>query len=233
MNGPTASSGCAPVADRLPELALGILSGGERAEVLAHLDECASCRDESADWAATADVLPLLLPEAEPPAGFEARTRERLRAEQILVPRRSTMRRLLTLAAVAAAVMIATLAAVRIVDARSSGSSSESSGSVPVQSARMIGQKGHEAGNAFMTSGSEQYIFIDVDYGAKSGAYRIEAVDDANRVTPLGAVAINDGHGAWAGEMPTGGSAAPPRMVRVIGPDGQVFCTARFGPVAS
>jgi hypothetical protein len=87
MTGPVASSGCAPVADRLPELALGILGGGERAEVLAHLDRCAACRDESGDWAATADVLPFLLPEAEPPTGFEVRTLDRIRAAQVLVPR--------------------------------------------------------------------------------------------------------------------------------------------------
>jgi hypothetical protein len=232
VSGPTTPSECAPIADRLPELALGILGGGERADVLAHLDRCATCRDESADWAATADVLPLLLPEAEPPVGFEARTLERLRTERVLVPRRSTWHRVLAVAAIAAAVMIATLAAVRIIDA-SGSSSSQSDASVPVASARMIGQQGNRAGNAFMTTGEEQYLFLDVTYGVKSGVYRIETVDAADRVTPIGSVAINEGHGAWAGEVPGGRGGAPPAMVRVIGPDGQVFCTARFGPVAA
>jgi hypothetical protein len=230
MNGPTAS-GCAPVADRLPELALGILGGSERAEVLAHLDHCASCRDESADWAATADVLPLLLPEAEPPKGFETRTLDRLRAQQALVPRRSPMRRVLTLAAIVAVVMVATLAAVRIVDAQSADSDRDAA--VPVAAAPMIGHKNHEAGVAFMTSGDERYVFLDVDYGDRSGMFQIETVDEANRVTKLGTVALDEGHGAWAGELPAGSSAAPPRMVRVVGPGGQVFCTARFGAVAS
>jgi hypothetical protein len=233
MNGPTATSGCAPIADRLPELALGILGGGDRAEVLAHLDQCASCRDESGDWAATADVLPLLLAEAEPPKGFEIRTLDRLRAHQALVPRRSLMRRVLTLAALVAAVMIATLAVVRIVDAQSADSSSERGPEEQVVSAPMIGNKNHEAGKAFMTSGDNQYVFLDVDYGERSGMYRIEAVDAANHVTQLGTVAIDEGHGAWAGELATEGSASAPTMVRVVGEDGQVFCTARFGAVAS
>jgi hypothetical protein len=172
-----------------------------------------------------------MLAEAEPPAGFEQRTLERLRADQARVPRPSMMRRLLMVAAIVAAVMIATVAAVRIVDARSSDSSESSS--VPVTSARMIGQQGHEAGNAFMTSGSEQYVFVDVDYGVKSGMYRIEALDNSKNATPLGTVAIEEGHGAWAGELPAGGSASPPTAVRVIGPDGRVFCEARFGPVAT
>ena len=62
-------------------------------------------------------MLPGLLAEAEPPPGFEARTLERLRADQAPVPRRSMMRRVLTVAAIVAVVMIATLAAVRIIDA--------------------------------------------------------------------------------------------------------------------
>ncbi len=201
--------------------------------MLAHLDHCAACLEASADWAATADVLPLLLSDAEPPAGFEARTLERLRAGQVLVPRPSTMRRVLAVAAIAAAVMIATLAAVRIVDGRTTDSSSSSGSSTNVASAPMIGPKGHDAGHAFMTTGEDRYVFLEVNYGARSGMYSIEAVDDANRVTALGPLPIDQGHGVWAGEMPGGTAGEPPTMVRVIGPDGRILCTARFDPVAT
>ena len=228
MNGPSATAGCAPTSDRLPELALGILGGTERADVLAHLDGCANCRDASAGWAATVDALPTLLAEAEPPAGFEARTLERLRADRARVPRRSTTQRLLAVAAIVAVVMIATLAAVRIIDARSSDSSP-----TQVTSARMIGHGGRRAGDAFMTSGGEHYVFLDVDYGVKTGMYRIEAVDAANRVTSLGSVAITEGHGAWAGELAAGGKGAPPAMVRLVDADGGVLCAAQFGTRAT
>ena len=231
MNGPNASRGCAPTADLLPELALGILGGGERAEVLAHLDRCASCREQSAEWAATADVLPMLLTEAEPPVGFEARTLERLRADRDRVPRRSRMQRLLAVAAIVAVVMIGTIATVRIIDARDAESSSDAK--PVVTSAEMIGRSGHGAGAAFMTTGDDQYVFLDVDYGVKSGVYRIEVVDGANRATPIGNVSIKEGQGAWAGELPGGAGTSGPRMVRIVGADGEVFCTARFGPVAS
>jgi hypothetical protein len=230
MNGPSARSGCAPTADRLPELALGILGGTDRAEVLAHLDRCATCREFSTAWAATVDVLPALLGEAEPPAGFETRTLERLRIDRARVPRRSIMRRLLVAAAIAAAVMITTLAVVRIVDARSSESSDAPT---EIASAHMVGQSGHRAGDAFMTLGGEQYVFLDVDYGAKTGTYRIEAVDTSDRVTSLGNLTITDGQGAWAGEMPKSGTSASPAMLRVVGANGEVFCWARFGPAAT
>ena len=223
VNGSGATSGCAAVSDRLPELALGILSGTERADVLDHLDSCPSCRAESGEWAATVDVLPSLLAEAEPPAGFEARTLERLRADQARVPRRSLTQRIFALAAVVAFVMVASIAAVRIIDARDSSSSS-----TDVASASMIGHGGRRAGDAFVTSGGERYVFLSVDYGVGTGRYRIEAVDAEDRVTPLGHVVVAGGHGAWAGELPRGGKGGTPAMVRLVDPNGDVLCAARF-----
>jgi anti-sigma-K factor RskA len=228
MTGASAASGCAPTSDLLPELALGILGGSERAEVLAHLDTCATCRAKSEEWAETADVLPTLLPEAEPPAGFEARTLERLRFEQTRVPRWSLTRRVLSVAAIVAAAMIVTLATVRILDADNS-SSPTASGSSNVTSARMVGANGGAAGDVFMTAGNESYVFMDVDYGARSGTYRVEATDAANQVTKLGSMSITNGRGVWAGEA----KGETPTTVRLVDSEGQVWCTARFGPVAT
>ncbi len=55
------------------ELALGLLSGPERAAGLSHLAGCPSCREQVDELARVADHLLLLAPEAEPPAGFESR----------------------------------------------------------------------------------------------------------------------------------------------------------------
>ena len=227
MSGASAASGCAPTSDLLPELALGILGGSERAEVLAHLDVCASCRARSEKFAATADVLPTLLADAEPPGGFEARTLERMRFERARVPRWSLARRILTVAAIIAGAMIVTLATVRIVDAGSSSPSA--SGRGDVTSARMVGANGGEAGNVFLTTGDEQYVLMSVDYGARSGTYRVEATDATNQVTRLGSMSITDGRGVWAGES----KGETPTIVRLVDAEGQVWCTARFGPVAS
>jgi hypothetical protein len=227
MTGASAAPGCAPTADLLPELALGILGGSERAEVLAHLDTCASCRAKAEEFAQTADVLPTLLADAEPPAGFEARTLERLRIDRARVPRWSMSRRVFAVAAIVAAAMIVTLATVRILDA---GSSSPSA-STPtnVTSAQMVGASGHAAGDVFMTAGKESYVFMDVDYGARSGTYNVEAIDAADQVTKLGSMSITDGRGAWAGET----KGETPTTVRLVDDEGQVWCTARFGPVAT
>ncbi len=198
--------------------------------MLAHLDRCASCRARSEEWAQTADVLPTLLADAEPPAGFEARTLERLRIDRARVPRWSLPRRVFAVAAVIAAAMIVTLATVRIIDAGGSGGSSPAATApANVRSARMMGASGGVAGDVFMTAGDESYVFMDVDYGARSGTYRVEATDASNQVTMLGSMSITNGRGVWAGEA----NGETPTTVRLVDAEGEVWCTARFAPAAT
>jgi hypothetical protein len=70
--------GCQEFSDVAAELALGVLTGRERAQALAHLDHCASCREEVGQLTATGEGLLALLPSVEPPAGFETRVMDRL-----------------------------------------------------------------------------------------------------------------------------------------------------------
>jgi anti-sigma-K factor RskA len=70
--------GCAEFADAAAELALGVLTGHERARALAHLDWCDACRENVRRLTVTGEELAGLLPAIEPPAGFETRVMERL-----------------------------------------------------------------------------------------------------------------------------------------------------------
>ena len=70
--------GCAGFADVAAELALGALTGRERAEALAHLDRCSACRKHVRQLTATGEALLGLLPAEAPPPGFETRVLERL-----------------------------------------------------------------------------------------------------------------------------------------------------------
>jgi hypothetical protein len=65
--------GCAEFADAAAELALGVLTGRERAQALAHLDRCEECRENVRQLTVTGEELVGLLPAIEPPAGFETR----------------------------------------------------------------------------------------------------------------------------------------------------------------
>jgi hypothetical protein len=69
---------CAELTDAAAELALGVLTGRERAGALAHLDHCEACREHVRQLTMTGEELLGLLPPREPPAGFETRVMERL-----------------------------------------------------------------------------------------------------------------------------------------------------------
>ena len=69
---------CAEFGDVAAELALGVLTGRERARALAHLDRCDACRENVRQLTVTGEELVGLLPAIEPPAGFETRVMERL-----------------------------------------------------------------------------------------------------------------------------------------------------------
>ena len=69
---------CDEFAGVAAELALGVLTGRERAAALAHLDGCESCREQVRELTMAQDELLALLPSQEPPAGFESRVLDRL-----------------------------------------------------------------------------------------------------------------------------------------------------------
>jgi hypothetical protein len=69
---------CGQLVDMAAELALGVLTGRERAAALAHLDGCPACSEYVRELTVTGEELLGLLPPREPPAGFESRVLERL-----------------------------------------------------------------------------------------------------------------------------------------------------------
>lgn len=64
--------------DSAAELALGLLTGLERAATLEHAADCVACGGLLRDLTEVADALAVTGPEAEPPAGFATRTLARL-----------------------------------------------------------------------------------------------------------------------------------------------------------
>jgi hypothetical protein len=72
---------CDDVRELAPDLALVLLTGEERAAVIAHLERCESCRAEVASLAVAADEVLLVSPEAAPPDGFAERVIARIATE--------------------------------------------------------------------------------------------------------------------------------------------------------
>ena len=100
---------CDRVADLVPELALGLLDGAERAAVLGHVEGCSRCQADLAGLTEVGEHLLLLAPASEPPPGFESRVLAQLAPS----PRRGRARwRPLWVAAAAVLVVLVTAGAV-------------------------------------------------------------------------------------------------------------------------
>lgn len=105
---------CLECQERAAELALGVLAGLERAEVLGHLQTCNRCQSTVTELAATANRLAGLLPEIDPPEGFDQRVLDAINPPEddgrIPGPRTARERTPMIIALPAIAVLVAGVA---------------------------------------------------------------------------------------------------------------------------
>ena len=186
---------CAEAQDLAPELALGVLSGAERAEVILHVNGCGRCQAYVAELTEAADALPLLAPEREPSAGFETRV-----LTEISTPVRASRRRWIgATAAVAAAAAILSITIVRVVESGDASLDGPIRTAAPVVAKMVGGETSQPAGWVAVSGG--QAITVAVDYGVSAGKYRIELQRRRGDPVALGYMNIDDaGRGFWAGQ---------------------------------
>jgi anti-sigma factor RsiW len=185
---------CAQVRELAPELALGVLGGAERSEVIAHVNACARCQAYVLELTEAADALPLLAPEAEPPIGFETRVMTRIQAG----PRRLRRRWVASVAAVAAAVAIVSITTVRVIESGDTSTSPTTAHAVaaPVAVA-MVGASGGPAGWAYVAD--HHAVAVSVSYGVESGSYAVRVTAPSGAHVTLGTLMVDGGHGSWTG----------------------------------
>ena len=159
-----------------PSSRSGSSSGAERAEVLLHVNGCARCQAYVAELTEAADAIPQLAPEAEPPAGFEARVLHRLGAGPSAAVAPPLDRGRSAVAAAAAAIVSITVVRVdrvgrQHVDGvgrdRDHASAREAGG----RADGADGGAGCRPGGP--TSSDGHGVAVAVSYGMASGGYRI------------------------------------------------------------
>lgn len=217
---------CETARGHVPELALGLLDGAERAEVLLHVHGCARCQAVLDDFSGVADLLARSAPEAEPPPGFDRRVLAAMRSGRS-ADRRSFRRRALTIGAVAAAVAILSVAFVRIVDA---GRVSDQASSPVLRTAPMIGGGGLTVGRVVVSSGEPASVVVTVDYALPDGAYQV-ALGTTTSTTSrtVGTIVVAAGQGSWTGTvaLPRTG----PTVLALLDAGNRPVCHARLEPV--
>jgi predicted anti-sigma-YlaC factor YlaD len=207
--------GCAAAREAAPELALGVLDGAERAEVLLHLSGCPRCQRYVGELSSVADGLASVVPEVEPPAGFARRVEAQIRRGR----RRDWRRWATTIALTAAAAAILAVVTVRVVE---SGQSTPRAATPALHSAAMIGGHGTWVGNVAVSNTSPASLLVSVEYSVPDGTYSLLLHDGAISQR-VGAITITRGHGAWAGTAVVHGGAT---TLGLVGPDGTTVCQA-------
>jgi hypothetical protein len=188
---------CEDLHDLIPELAMGVAPGEERARALAHLAGCADCRRELEEATSTVDELLLLAPEQEPSPGFEARVLSAMQPSSV----RPRLR--WGLLAAAAALLVAALAAgitwQQGSDERNVADQYRDTLAVAdgrYLSAADLKLEGSTTGNVFAYQGRPSWVFLTVD-GARSGTYHVELITSDGDSRWLGLCKVRDGAGSW------------------------------------
>ena len=222
------SARCDEVRALAPELALGLVSGAERADALAHVDTCSGCRAVLEDLARVADSLLVLAPEMEPPPGFESRVLD------ALVPGRPRRRRW-PLAAGAAALVAAALGVGALVGAnarqpdrleREYIAALRELGGRALIAGRLATPEGRQAGQIVLYRGDVSWVFATVDDPGVSGDFSVELVGRDGTTTVVPGLDVRGGRGSVGERLD--GELSRFRTIRVVDADGNVRYEARF-----
>jgi anti-sigma-K factor RskA len=220
------------------ELALGVLTGRERAAALEHLDRCEACRANVRQLTVTGEVLLGLLPAIEPPPGFETRVLDRLGIAATSRPSRARgsrrwpvrsgsvgiTRRTLAAAAVVVAVVVSALGGWGLRAALSPPARSS------LSSAALLTASHQAVGKIFLYDGNPRWVYMSVYMDSARGAVTCQLIGKDGRVTTLGAFRLADGYGAWGSADPV--DNGPLTGARLIDSTGTVLATASFSSPA-
>jgi Putative zinc-finger len=228
----TPEQSCAEIRPLLPEVALGIADGQERARAIEHLSSCPDCRAELAELTALADDLLVLAPQAEPPLGFETRTLKRIRARERWNLRRRRRRRLTFAGSAVAAAAAAVVAMILVYsgDRRLAGqyrAALQGANGQYFASARLRTRDGTAVGVVFSYQGSPSWLFYVVAGRYRTGAYNEQIVTRADETISLPRFSMAEGSWGTTTPLPVR-EIALVQLVRVS--DGTVL-HARLPPV--
>jgi hypothetical protein len=207
-----------------PELALGTLTGPERAEAVEHLASCLDCRRRVAELAQVVDSLLVLAPEDDPSPELEARVLARTVREQPAheVPaRRSPWRRRVLAGSIAAAVL-AVVAFTIVALGRDDGENADT-----VRTAVATDDGGRSVCRAVINEVDPAWLFVSLDEpGQERAGYDVEVRFESGETAQVGRLDLSEGHGELAVTIDLQGNRA--HSVRLIGADGEFGYEARF-----
>jgi hypothetical protein len=193
------------VRELLPEVALGIASGRDRAQALEHMSRCVSCRTELEELSAIADELLFLPPVHQPPVGFEERAIRAMADGRHPAPPRGSTRLRQLLAAATIGLFAALLAlgfeyATSREDREFAGfyrRALEHADGSYFGALELHDPAGAPGGLVFAFEGKPPWVFVVVDAAEGSGTYRVELQTKEGESLALGTTTLADGRGSF------------------------------------
>jgi hypothetical protein len=229
---------CGEFADLAAELALGVLTGRERAQAVAHLDDCDSCREHVRQLSLTGEEMLGLLPGREPPAGFESRVMGRLGLTAPGVagvpgvpggsgPARWS-RRMLTMAAVALAVVGVGVGGWALRGATGTPAGGGTTASAPLHEAELTSTTTHQSeGKVWLYDGSPRWLYMGIDTHSSGDETVICQLETRSGHTiTIGSFPLQGGYGAWGSPDPVAASDVTGAKITTM--TGTVLATASF-----
>jgi hypothetical protein len=185
---------CADFQEAAAELALGTLTGRERATALAHVDGCNTCGRHLETLAHTADMLFLSAPDAEPPAGLSDRILAQFRRDHHPRPRLPRI----AIAAAIALLVGASSATATLIAGNRRPTHDVAASAQAVQISRFNASTGeHVTGEVFSQPGDHRPLFMVVHDTTKRETYTCELTLSDGRLITIGSFALHDGVAVW------------------------------------
>ena len=212
---------CAELEALAAELALGTVSGAERAGALDHLAGCAACRELVEELAGVADRILLLAPVIQPPPGFESKVLARMGVAPAREARSPRYRRLLV--GVAAVALVAGLSS-----AGAAWLAGEAERPVEVRTALAADNEGRWRCRAVVYGDKPTWLVVSLDrMDGSNNSYSVEALHaGSSSPVPVGSFTLDHGHGTLA--RPLDLPAADLQSVRVLDSGGRVRYVMTF-----
>ncbi|HVL05189.1 MAG TPA: zf-HC2 domain-containing protein [Acidimicrobiales bacterium] len=207
---------CAELEALAAELALGTVSGAERAVALDHLAGCPACRELVSDLAEVADRMLLLAPVTEPPPGFESKVLAGMGVAPVRELGRPARRRRV-LAGVAAVALVAAMSA-----AGAAWLAGEGERPVEIRTALAADNEGRWRCRAVVYGDKPTWLVVSLDrMDGSNNSYSVEAVHAGSEVPiKVGTFTLQQGHGTLA--RPLDLPAGHLESVRVLDAGGRV-----------
>lgn len=223
------TSACGSFADELPELALSVLTGRDRARVLAHVDSCPRCADELERLARTADTVVQVAPEVEPPLGFDVRLFERMGVADHTARRRFGRHfpRWMPVAAAAAVVALALGLGLGLSSGTPTApprSALHGNTSRPVVASAALVDGGQMVGHVVAFGGKNPWMSMVLADSSAHGWVSCVVVTDSGKRQTLGTFESKAGYGAWG--VPLHVDPSRLRAAEVVDSDGTVIASA-------